>query len=409
MGVYDFDVRSVNFAKFNEPKRTDSSFRNRSQPIHHKGISILEEIRNVDGNPIVDMIKHFPSSDPLHLLDEGVMKKNLNIWMKGTSVYNNKWSKQIKTALSENILQWNKECPSDINRKVRGLQFLSYWKATEFRTMLLYYGIVAFKDVLEDELYDHFLYLCLAVRICSCKYYVKRYKTIARDLFSDYCKQFVIFYGSNAVVSNIHNISHIYEDVEEFGSLTDISTYPFENFLKEIKMRIQPSNMPIKQISRRLAEMSFDILDNPPINFDVRRLEKEVWIPELKYDFNLNDKLIYKFILITPNVYFSVKKPGDRWFLTKGGEIVQMSYALRMRNSYFICGSPIKSMTDFFTRPYFSHKTDIYLSNGEKGEEKMYEFSEIKAKLMCLSYKEDYVYIPLLHSIDECLEYFQTK
>lgn len=47
--------------------RTDERFRNRFQAQHHKGDTILEQLP-------IDMIKGFPTSDSLHLLDLGVMK-----------------------------------------------------------------------------------------------------------------------------------------------------------------------------------------------------------------------------------------------------------------------------------------------------------------------------------------------
>lgn len=36
---------------------------------------------------------------------------------------------------------------------------------------------------------------------------------------------------------------------------------------------------------------------------------------------------------------------------------------------------------------------------------KLYNVNEIKAKLLCLSYKNQNVFIPILHSVDECLEF----
>lgn len=89
---------------------------------------------------------------------EGVMKKCLKMWLKGTAQNKKiKWSKEIVAALNLNILLWNRQLPSDFNRKLRILQYMSYYKATEFRTILLYVGIVAFKDILADQEYTHFL------------------------------------------------------------------------------------------------------------------------------------------------------------------------------------------------------------------------------------------------------------
>lgn len=47
--------------------RTDERFRRRFQREHHKGYTMLEELP-------IDMIKGFPTSDSLHLLDLGIMK-----------------------------------------------------------------------------------------------------------------------------------------------------------------------------------------------------------------------------------------------------------------------------------------------------------------------------------------------
>lgn len=390
--------------------RTDESFRNRAQPIHHKETSSLEHLRKADGTPLLDMIKHFPTSDPLHLLEEGVMKKCLGIWMKGNARNKRKkWSNDIISSLNRQILQWNRELPSDFNRKLRTLQFLTYYKATEFRTMLLYIGMVAFKDVLVEQEYVHFLYFCLAIRLYSCRYYVQspNLRVLARKFLSDYCENFVKIYGKNEVVSNIHNISHIADDVEQFGNLNEISTYPFENFLHDIKLRVRPSSTPMEQITRRIIEGSLisDRQNSQQINFTTKTFENASWVPELKYEWREKNASVsfYKFIRIKPNVFLSIKKFGDKWFITKCDDIVEMIYAIKKNNSYFIYGNPIKNKIDFFSKPYSSQKTNIYLSDGEKGQPKFYNDIEVKGKMVCLSYSEKYVFIPLLHSFDDCL------
>lgn len=48
--------------------RTDERFRNRYQPQHHVAYSILENLQ-------IDIVRAFPTSDALHLLDLGVMKR----------------------------------------------------------------------------------------------------------------------------------------------------------------------------------------------------------------------------------------------------------------------------------------------------------------------------------------------
>lgn len=201
--------------------------------------------------------------------------------------------------------------------------------------------------------------ICLAVRICSCEAYIKinGYKDIARNLLSGFCRNFVSLYGSNEVVSNIHNVGHIMENVDSFGSLTNTSTYPFENYLHEIKLHVHPSNSSIEQISRRMAEISLDSESNS-IDFEMRKFERSTWSPILKYVIENNN---FKFIKITPNVFLQVRKPGDKWFLTKDNQIVEMQHATIQNHSYLICGAPIQNKSDFFRSTYSSNKTNIYI------------------------------------------------
>lgn len=67
-GEYSLSTKRMSFPRIDAEIRTNANFRDREQPAHHKETSILEELP-------IDMIKSFPTSDPLHLLDLGIMKK----------------------------------------------------------------------------------------------------------------------------------------------------------------------------------------------------------------------------------------------------------------------------------------------------------------------------------------------
>lgn len=68
------------FPQKNWPLRTDADFREKRDGAHHKGTSLLEELK-------IDMITRFPSSDPLHLLELGIMKKYVKIVFFGTKMF----------------------------------------------------------------------------------------------------------------------------------------------------------------------------------------------------------------------------------------------------------------------------------------------------------------------------------
>lgn len=68
----DYVDHRIIFNSLNSELRTNSSFRNRSQPEHHHGHSILEELD-------IDMVKTFPL-DYMHLVLLGVTKIILLLW-----------------------------------------------------------------------------------------------------------------------------------------------------------------------------------------------------------------------------------------------------------------------------------------------------------------------------------------
>lgn len=68
IGEFFTATRRMSFHNINSSARTDHIFRNRLNPNHHKEYSLLESLE-------INMISDFPTSDPLHLLELGVMKK----------------------------------------------------------------------------------------------------------------------------------------------------------------------------------------------------------------------------------------------------------------------------------------------------------------------------------------------
>lgn len=138
------------------------------------------------------MIKDIIIADSLHLFDLGIMRRCIRGWTHGSFNFTKKNQtkfddKQIRR-LSELLESVNSTKPSDINRAIRGLKFLKFWKGTEYRTLLLYTGMVVLKEILSDEVYEHFMLLSCAVRILSSGEYT-RFVPIARALLVDYIEK----------------------------------------------------------------------------------------------------------------------------------------------------------------------------------------------------------------------------
>lgn len=129
------------FPNLDAPRRTNESFRLRHHPNHHKEISPLEELN-------IDMVASVPSSDPLHLLELGIMRKCLYRWVFGETNYKRKWPKPLKELASRLLIKCQHQMPFDMHRAIRDLDSIRHWKGLEFRTVLLYVGCVVLQQVI---------------------------------------------------------------------------------------------------------------------------------------------------------------------------------------------------------------------------------------------------------------------
>lgn len=395
-GTYNKEYRNMSFANLSCLRRTNDTFRDKTDESHHKLTSLLEELD-------VDMVMDFPTSDPLHLLELGVMKKCLLRWVFGQKGFERKLSKAHIELASRMLLKCRNQMPIDFHRKVRPLNYLRQWKGVEFRAVLLYVGLVVFKKVLDEDMYNHFVCLVCAVRICSCKSY-KIYQKLAQKMFTLYIKNYVTLYGEHTIGSNIHNLSHVVEDMQEsnIGNLMSISTYQFENCLRLLGLQIKHGNLPLEQVARRIIESQK--IDTA---CSLQRVAKKCSEPRVLYEqiqtpFSKSCKIqVFNAIFIKSDVMLSNRKESDSWFMSISNEIVKLKYVIQKNNSYKIVGQNIKQKRSFFEKPIDSSKLDIYITNGEVTDElHVYGLNSVKSKMMCLSSDDEFVFLPLLHSME---------
>lgn len=58
------------------------------------------------------------------------------------------------------------------------------------------------------------------------------------------------------MTSNIHNLTHLIDDVQKFGVLQSFTAYPFENKLGQMKKLIRNGRTPLTQLAKRISEMT---------------------------------------------------------------------------------------------------------------------------------------------------------
>ncbi|KYN07563.1 hypothetical protein ALC62_01469 [Cyphomyrmex costatus] len=232
----------------NIPLRTDSELTNLKYiGEYHQGNCILNEIDNFGLVSCVPL-------DYMHLVCLGVMRKLISLWLK--HVFPRRIARTFNKRVSELLQNIRSTVPSEFNRRPRSLNDYKQWKATEFRTFLLYLGPVVLKDILDKCMYNNFLTLHVAISILLNKAFCKEidYLDYAEELLKHFVKTFTKLYGKAYVSHNIHNLLHLVADVRKFGILENFSCFRFENYMGTIKKLLRKGDKPLQKFQEGLAK-----------------------------------------------------------------------------------------------------------------------------------------------------------
>lgn len=213
-------------------------------------LNVKTILNNIPGFGLVTSVP----LDYMHLVLLGVVKRLITLWIVGPLKVRLS-SEQLKK-ITEKLLKLRLCTPKEFARRPRTILDYIHWKATEFRTFLLYTGPIVLKEVLKPEVYSHFLLLHCAITILINDAYIKVPSNVdyAEELFNEFVRDFATIYGEQFVSQNVHNLLHICADVRKFGPLDNFSAFRFENYMMKIKKMIRKGEKPLQQIARRYSE-----------------------------------------------------------------------------------------------------------------------------------------------------------
>lgn len=377
VGDYSHSTHTVVFSTRKYPPRNDEDFRRKIYGGHHKADSPLLKLP-------IDMIQHFPVADSLHLIDLGIIKRLLQGWRDGNfGKYLTKWrARDIDTL---NLFLSKCKLPSEIHRAVRTLDCLAFWKASEFRTFLLYLSIIILPHVLRDDAFEHFLALFCAVTICSAECY-RHLLRLANEMIKHYVEHYKNFYGSEYITSNVHNLLHVVEEVKRFGTFQTFNAYPFENKLFVIKKMLRQGNKPLAQVANRICEYNSNAtsLRHITLKFDKPFTTERRNMTVLHFiDFALSPKQV------------------DKYCLSHDEKVIEIQHISSDKQEIKIYGRIIKNITNIFEKPIRSSLLNSYKAEEENmiTEDIVLAPRDIMCKLVCISHQGISYFIPLLHTI----------
>jgi hypothetical protein len=117
----------------------------------------------------------------------------------------------------------------NITRLPRSIQDLKYWKASEYRSFLLYFGAPVLHDILDRDRFSHYLLLVNPMHILlkcgSTDDDVNR----AEVMLNKFCETFSDLYDVRFMRLNVHQLLHLPDSVRLLGPLYTHSCFSFED------------------------------------------------------------------------------------------------------------------------------------------------------------------------------------
>lgn len=353
--------------------RSDVDFENMVDEEHHKGPSPLVGT--------VGMVSQFPV-DYMHLVCLGVVKRLILLWLKGP--LNIRVGTNISTQISAKLICLRHHIPSEFARRPRGFSEIDRWKATEFRQFLLYSGPIVLHKLINETMYKNFMLLSVGLHILLNSHLVALYSDYSNDLMKAFVKHFGEIYGNNQLVYNVHGLIHLAADAKKFGSLDNISSFPFENYLKKVKKMVRKPTFPLQQTIRRLSEKTYSVAET--VSYDLKKPHDLGPLPVgfngcKQYQTVRFDKFVLKL------------RQRDRYFRING-HIAQLENIISKNGDIYVAYRIFKQTIKFFDTPLDSDLLGIHLVSDLDNTIQINVLDDVQTKYIVLPYKNKFVAMP---------------
>lgn len=280
--------------------RTDNDFLIAMDKISRKEYSKINGIKGISvavSFDRFDMVKSF-CLDYMHCVLLGVTKNLLEFWLGPTKKHDSYINKKNQELLNRRIRSI-KPCIF-ISRQPRSLEQRKLFKASEFRSLLLYYLPVCLNGFIKKKYLNHLQLLSASI-----------YKLLTTNISSQdvisvesnlniFVKQYQDFYGKGTMTMNVHLLTHIVFCVKNLGPLWSQSMFSFESNNATFSRYVKGSTDILAQISTRY------MLQN-----SIKQTPNSIKDLSEKFSFTKKIKLTESEVIAfrSKNILFDVSKP----------------------------------------------------------------------------------------------------
>lgn len=117
----------------------------------------------------------------------------------------------------------------NITRLPRSIQDLKYWKASEYRSFLLFFGGPVLHDILDKDRFRHYLLLVNSMHILLKFGSTHNDINRAEEMLTKLCELFADLYDVRFMRLNVHQLLHLPDSIRTLGPLYTLSCFSFED------------------------------------------------------------------------------------------------------------------------------------------------------------------------------------
>jgi hypothetical protein len=290
-----------------------------------------------------------------------------------------RWSASITAFASEKLISLKHFIPAEFARKPRSLSQIKSFKATEYRQILLYTGIVVLDNIVSTPMYKAFTKLhCAIFILLGPTAHDPAWNDFAKRLLSEFVVKCSQIFGNQFLVYNVHNLIHIADDALKFGSLENCSAFDFENYNQFLKRMIRKNNQELVQVCKRISERDSSVT--------IRTRNENGIIGDLRADGAIR-KYRYQGFVIGCN-------SGDNCFMTRSGSIVLIQKIIKAGPTVNLECNILDDKAKLDCYPCDSRKLGIYVTDINKTVSNTIQLSNLLTKCVLLPMEMRHIVIP---------------
>ena len=358
----------IKFVQMCNTGRSDDLFRENRYGCHqksHLGASPLNDLP-------IDMIKDFPL-DYMHLVLLGVVKRMLRLWLGTTDFHVTKYScnfrllaRECSSVISERVQVCSESVSSEFQRRPRQMDENKFFKAKEFRTLLLYTFPFIFRGLFRNnsKVYDHFLLLVVSFRIMLGRKPTPNFIAYVRALLVKFVRDMKDLYGKTHMTYSVHNLLHVVDDYERFGVLDRVSAFSFESYMQKLKGYVGRGGQELQQAVKRRHEEGVLDIGTATSSCDVALKKEHDRGPLGKFSNSPVESQFGEVML--GGRRFTVESRDS--FVCVGSKFGRIKNFIRIDNKLYTLVQYFESVENFFTSPCCSDRVGIVLCKSLRDE-----------------------------------------